>query len=319
MTSREARSLTIAVLTYRRPDDLAAVLPQLVRQAESVSDRLTTRVLVVDNDPDASARSQIEAFAASPVAASIPIVYVHEPEPGIAAARNRALEASASDDLLVFIDDDERPSADWLGHMVDLLLLEKVTAVVGPVVSEYSVTPDPWIIAGRFFERRRLRTGTEVVVAATNNLLLDLREIRSWGLGFDRTLGTIGRSDTVFTRQIVARGGRMIWCDEAVVSDIVPAHRSTRQWVVQRAFSSGNGWSLTSLLLDPRSGLRLPLRLRLTAKGIVRVAGGLARVAVGTLGRSVGQRARGVRTMARGAGMVTGAWGHRYQEYRRSV
>src|SRR3954469_16278179 len=73
-----AKSVVVAVLTYRRTDRLAGLLPQLVQQAAAVG----AAVLVVDNDPEASAR---------PVAAGSPVRYVHEPRPGIAAARNRAL------------------------------------------------------------------------------------------------------------------------------------------------------------------------------------------------------------------------------------
>ena len=51
-------------------------------------------------------------------------------------------------------------------------------AVVGPVRSDYARDPSPWVQAGRFFDRRRLPTGTPVEVAATNNLLLDLHEVR---------------------------------------------------------------------------------------------------------------------------------------------
>nr|WP_284288167.1 glycosyltransferase family A protein [Angustibacter aerolatus] len=76
----------IAVLTYRRPDDLAQVLPALVVQAAATAPR--ARVLVVDNDPDAGAREAVAAFAADGVE------YAHEPQPGIAAARNRALDAA---------------------------------------------------------------------------------------------------------------------------------------------------------------------------------------------------------------------------------
>ena len=41
---------------------------------------------MVDNDPQGGAREQVEAYPAEWVR------YVHEPEPGIAAARNRALD-----------------------------------------------------------------------------------------------------------------------------------------------------------------------------------------------------------------------------------
>ena len=88
---------------------------------------------------------------------------------------------------------------------------------------------------------------------------------------------------------------------------------------MRRAYSSGNAWSLTSLMLDGDGGggLRLRRRFELSARGAVRLAGGTARLGVGVATRSMGGRARGVRTIARGAGMVTGAWGSRFQEYAR--
>ncbi|ARC57715.1 Putative mycofactocin biosynthesis glycosyltransferase MftF [Frondihabitans sp. 762G35] len=308
-------TLTIAVLTFRRKDDLEAILPLLVEQAAAVAGDVATRVLVVDNDPDASARETVERAAAA--SEDVEIDYAHEPEPGISAARNRALDESATEDLLVFIDDDERPSARWLSLLVGLQHRERAAAVVGPVVSEYQVAPDAWIEAGRFFVRRQLPTGTAIDVGATNNLLLDLRFVRSAGLRFDVSLGSFGGEDTLFTRQIVRAGGRMLWHADAVVTDVVPAARVTRRWVVQRAFSSGNGWAMTSLILHGRAAGRLRLRLRLSGEGALRLAGGAARLVAGTALRRIGQRARGVRTLARGAGLLTGAWGYRYQEYRR--
>ena len=322
------RLLTIAVLTFRRPRDLDAVLPLLVEQARSVHGLgVEARVLVVDNDASGSGRGRVEAAALAAAdpgdgAGPVTVDYVVEATPGIASARNRALAESGDGDVLVFIDDDERPSDGWLGALVSLQAETGAAAVVGPVRSEYEVEPEPFIVEGRFFVRRRLATGTPVDVAATNNLLLDLVEVRRQGLAFDVALGQLGGEDTLFTRSLVAGGGTILWCAEAVVTDVVPAHRVTRRWVVQRAYSSGNGWSLTSVMLSARGASRLSTRLRLSAKGGVRVVGGLGRYAVGTvtrpLGRrSLGQRARGIRTMARGAGMVAGAWGAGYREYGR--
>jgi len=322
------RLLTIAVLTFRRPRDLDAVLPLLVEQARSVRGLgVEARVLVVDNDASGSGRGRVEAAALAAAdpgdgAGPVTVDYVVEATPGIASARNRALAESGDGDVLVFIDDDERPSDGWLGALVSLQAETGAAAVVGPVRSEYEVEPEPFIVEGRFFVRRRLATGTPVDVAATNNLLLDLVEVRRQGLAFDVALGQLGGEDTLFTRSLVAGGGTILWCAEAVVTDVVPAHRVTRRWVVQRAYSSGNGWSLTSVMLSARGVSRLSTRLRLSAKGGVRVVGGLGRYAVGTvtrpLGRrSLGQRARGIRTMARGAGMVAGAWGAGYREYGR--
>jgi succinoglycan biosynthesis protein ExoM len=307
-----APALVIAVLTYRRPDDLATALPLLIRQAEAAP--LQASVLVVDNDPDAGARRQVQDFG------SAMVTYVHEPRPGIAAARSRALaEAQVQDaSLLVFIDDDEVPSEDWLASLLKLQGETGATAVVGPVISEYAATPDPWIIAGEFFRRRRLPTGTALTVAATNNLLLDLGQVRALGLDFNQAFGLMGGEDTLFTRQLVQRGGTMVWCDEALVVDRVPASRLTRSWVLRRAYSSGNSWSRVALELAGSGRTGLGLRARLLGSGAARVAGGAAKAAVGTLSRSPGRQAKGLRTLARGAGMTAGAVGARYSEYRHS-
>ncbi|HEY0869766.1 MAG TPA: glycosyltransferase, partial [Acidothermaceae bacterium] len=225
-----AVAVVVAVLTYRRPSELALLLPELSRQAAG---RPAIRVLVVDNDPAASGSAVVSA-AADPT-----IRYVHEPRPGIAAARNRALDEAASYDLLVFIDDDEWPNPTWLESMLEVHDRTASAAVVGPVISEYAAEPDPWIKAGRFFDRRRLPSGTRIDVAATNNLLLDLRQVRAFGLRFDEAFGLSGGSDTLFTRELHRRGGALVWCDEAIVIDQVPMERLTRRWVLLRALRSG--------------------------------------------------------------------------------
>jgi succinoglycan biosynthesis protein ExoM len=306
----------IAVLTYKRPQDIAAALPRLVTQAESVSDDTTRAdIVVVDNDPQGGAHEFVESFAAEHPGT---VLYENETAPGIAAARNRALSTAADVDLLVFIDDDERPSERWLALLLETYRAHRSAAVVGAVVSESEVEPDAWVQSGRFFDRRRLPTGTKLDVAATNNLLLDLHQIRAYGLSFDEQFGLTGGSDTMFTRTLHRLGGELVWCDEAVVIDVVPAARVTREWVLRRAFRSGSSWSATSLKLADSQSRRLATRLRLTGRGSVRIAGGAARFAAGSVGRSQGQRARGQRTIARGAGMLSGAWGYVYAEYKRS-
>lgn len=307
-----AASVTVAVLTYRRAAELGLLLPQLVSQVRSCG--LRANVLVVDNDPDQSGRHVVEA-------ASFPeVIYLSEPRPGIAAARNAALASAAEgSDLLAFIDDDEVPDGDWLQALVGTHARTRSAAVVGPVESSYRGEPGAWVVAGRFFDRRRLATGTAVEVAATNNLLLDLRQVAALGLRFDERFGLSGGSDTLFTRQLVRDGGRMVWCDEALVVDEVPVDRLTRRWVLQRALRSGNSWSRTSVeLARTPSGLALT-RAALTASGLTRVAGGAARAAIGYARRDMADQAMGARTLARGLGMAGGAWGWVYSEYRRAT
>lgn len=302
-------SVVIGVLTYKRPERLKALLPLLIQQA--ADSPMPASVLVVDNDPEATACSVVESLASDAV------TYVSEPEPGIAAARSRALLEAQGARVLVFIDDDESPSANWLGSLLDTYHQTGAAAVVGPVVSEFEVKPEEWITSGGFFRRRRLPTGTEMTVAYTGNLLLDLEQISRLGVDFHPRFGLTGGEDTLFTRQIVRRGGRIVYCNEAVVTDFVPGDRSTRKWVLQRAFRSGNTWSQVSLELGGGGYERLEDSCRLLGAGCIRVLGGPLRFTFGVATRSVAHKAKGLRTFARGAGMITGALGYSYQEYGR--
>lgn len=308
MTTSSHPTVTLSTLTFRRPEDIAATLPLLVEQVRSVPHDV--EVLVVDNDTTDSAREAVEGFAPE-------VRYVHEPTPGIAAARNRVLAETEHRDVVVFFDDDERPVTEWLHLLLEMYERERPTGVVGPVISEYSQAPDEWILAGRYFERLRHPTGTRVRVAATNNLLLDRRFLQEHGIAFDQRFGLTGGSDTMLTRQITDAGGVLLWCDEAVVTDVVPASRLTREWVTRRAFRSANGGIRVELELAGSPIRRLRVRVRSTGRGLARILSGAGQWLVGCMTRKIAFRARGVRKMARGSGMVTGAFGYVYAEYAR--
>ncbi len=53
-------------------------------------------------------------------------------------------------------------------------------------------------------------------------------------------VGIAAGEDNLFTRELTARGGRMVWCADAWVAEEVPPDRATRRWVLARSFSSAN-------------------------------------------------------------------------------
>jgi succinoglycan biosynthesis protein ExoM len=306
--------VTVAVPTFRRPDELRALLPMLLAHGREVSSRPGSRysahVLVVDNDPDRSAAA---------VVAEVPGVrYVAEPTPGIAAVRNRALDEAADARLLAFIDDDERPADGWLAHLLETWAATGAAAVGGCVLTEYAGELDPWIRAGDFFFRRRMPTGTQIGVAASNNLLLDLDQVRKSGVRFDGALGLGGGEDNLFSRQLARAGGHMVWCDESAVVDQVPAGRMTRPWVRSRSCSHGNVTVTVELLLARGARARLLVRSRAAVRGVLCLGGGAARWAWGLLSGSLRHQGRGARYFFRGTGMIGGACGLVYEEYARS-
>jgi succinoglycan biosynthesis protein ExoM len=308
--------ITVAVPTYKRPVELRAVLPLVLAQIRAMAGEsdggFVADLLVVDNDPEGSGAAVVAEFAAPDVRC------VAEPTPGIAAVRNRAIEEAAGARLLAFIDDDERPMAAWLSALVDTWERSGAAAVSGRIVPAYAGEPGPWIRAGGFFVRRSLPTGTDIAVAATGNILLDLDQVRRHGVRFDSALGLGGGEDTLFSRTLARAGGRLVWCNESVAIDHVPPERMTRRWVLTRAYSHGNAAVLTELRLTAHRSGRLQLRLRWVGRGLVRIAGGGARWGWGVLRGSLQHQARGLRAACRGAGMVGAGCGVVYQEYARS-
>ena len=308
--------VTVGILTYRRPDDLAAGLPMVLEQINEINSMspndYSVDLLVVDNDPLGGGAEVVKAIG-SPL-----VRYSVEPRPGVSAARNRALEECAGIDLLAFIDDDERPRPGWLERLLHTHRITGSAAVAGRVVPEYQGELDPWIAAGRFFVRRSLPSGTEVEAAGAGNLLLDLRDLRGLGLRFDERFGLSGGEDTLLTRSLSAQGGAIAWCNEAVVVDKVPSERLSRRWVLRRAWSHGNSFSLVAVALASSPAGRWSVRLKMLTSGVLRVCGGALRATFGIITGSLVHQARGARAAWRGSGMAAGVFGLVYHEYDRA-
>jgi succinoglycan biosynthesis protein ExoM len=313
--STDPQTILVAVPTYRRPGQLAGglrlILAQVGRLSEQTDGQFRGEVVVIDNDPEATARDVVTTLDDDG------LHYVVEPQPGISAARNRALDEAKNADLLVFLDDDEQPRDGWLLALLGAWQGSGAAAVMGRVFSQLEGELDPWVQAGQFFERPRMPTGRSITVAAAGNLLLDMRQIRELDVRFDERLGLTGGEDTLFSRTLANRGGRMVWCDESVADDYVPADRMTRSWLLKRAWSHGNAASLVELYLVSGRQNQLLVRIRECRRGLFRIAGGSARYLFGLGTHSYWHQARGLRTLYRGGGMVSAAVGLRYQEYAR--
>jgi hypothetical protein len=299
----------VAVLTYRRTDWLPALLAELAAQAGTVVPR--AGVVVVDNDPGGSAAEVVGDWADRGVR------YVHEPRPGISAARNRALAEAHGADLLVFLDDDEMPSPGWLEHLVGAWTRWRPAAVAGPVPAVFLGAADRWVSGSGAFDRRRLPTGTSVHGAGAGNLLLDLRQVEVMGLRFDERFGLTGGEDTLFTHELVHRGGEIRWCDEAEAIEFIPADRLTRTWVLRRSFRSGSSWSRAEVHLAGGVTGRWRTRLAVLAKAAVRMSWSVLAAAGAAVRRDVAARARAVTVLAGYAGAVVGVFGYVLGEYTR--
>ncbi|MGO2559565.1 glycosyltransferase family 2 protein [Brachybacterium sp.] len=307
---RSPTDVVVGMATFRRPELLAALLPKVLEQIEDSASTPAMpsryRVVVVDNDPEESAREAVESVGDQRIS------YSPEPRPGISAARNRILDEAHDADLLVLLDDDETPHAGWLVRMLTTHLEHDADAVSGPVHAVFEGEEDPWVAAGGYYlgqRREGMRTGTVLQRAATNNLLLDMDQVRLLGLRFDERFGLTGGEDSLFTGQLTAAGGRIIFCAEAVVDDLVPRARNTRAFNLARRRAQ----AATHVRVEQNLAVSRRARAANGVRWFVIGSGQLVKGAVlAVIGRITGdlhRRAQGESRVASGTGVLGGCVG----------
>lgn len=251
--------IAVCVCTYRRPRLLRHTLESLGNL--NTHRAFTYSVVVADNDREETARSAVEEFA---VAAPVPVAYCVEPEQNISLARNRSLQA-AQGDFVAWIDDDEFASAGWLFLLLDALRRYGADGVLGPVQPVFQTPPPAWILDGRFFVKPRRTTGLVLTwqQTSTANVLVSRELFRNMAEPFRREFGS-GCEDLDFFRRAMAHGHRFVWCDEAIVSEIVPPTRWSRRYLLRRALLRGrNGAGFANAFETAKSIVAVPLYLLL--------------------------------------------------------
>lgn len=302
--------VAICVITFRRPAGIQRLLESLARL--DVGDALDEApvVVVVDNDPAGSARLTCEQTAQR---CGVPLRYVIESERGIPAARNAALDAAGTDvDAIAFVDDDEEVPEGWLLALLRCYHDSGADIVTGPMAAHFVVDPPDWVRGGRYFESpTRYATGTRRPVAASGNVLISTRALVESGVRFDTRFALSGGSDTHFFLRIARLGFSIIWCDEAVATEWIPASRVNRRWLLRRAFRLGTTSGLCAREIGRPRAVMMLVR---AAKGAGRMLQGAALL----LPYLVMPRRRALdalRMIWFGSGVFVGLAGRHFHEY----
>lgn len=226
--------ITICVCTLQRPALLRTLLTDLAKQG--TQSRFTFSIVVADNDAEESARQVVRECAS---ALALRIDYVVEPRRSISHARNKSLEP-AKGDFIAFIDDDEFPSPDWLLKLYEALVDHGVAGVFGPVRPCYEPGTPEWVKRAGFYERPEHPTGFPMPweECRTGNVLVRRAALQAVDPVFRPEFGG-GASDMDLFRRLMELGQRFIWCNEAIVYEVVPLGRCKLGFLVRRALLRG--------------------------------------------------------------------------------
>ena len=230
--SKQPLRIDICVCTYRRRelDDTLRSLGELIVPANAA-----VRIIVADNDATPSARDRVNALAAG-----IPfeVVYVHCPASNISIARNACLD-NWTGDFLVFIDDDETASKEWLAELLEVAEATDADVVLGPVLALYADDAPGWMRRGDFHSTAPVWVKNEIRTGYTANTLLRRASPHVAGRRFNLALGRTGGEDTEYFTQLHQAGGTIAFAPRAAVYEPVPQNRTQFSWLTKRRFRMG--------------------------------------------------------------------------------
>ena len=245
------KDITVVIPTYNRPESLHRAVESLFWQ--SVRKEGFT-VLIADNSAEASARFAFDALVGK-APEGITLHYVHAPAPGVANARNAAMDALTTQ-LVAFLDDDQSAPVHWLEELLATYEGYGAAVTFGPISAEL---PDDITTHRSYFEdffgrEPRLREGFVDKPYGCGNSLLDTHQIPGGKPWFDIRMNEVGGEDDLLWARLKQAGrircaGPSPTARGPARSHVGPIHRampaSPCGWASARASSrctASNGW-----------------------------------------------------------------------------
>lgn len=262
--SRPPKDVSIVLSTWNNAPQLTSTLTRIGECL--VPSQLQWEIVVVNNNCTDSTDQIVACFQSK-----LPLVYVHEPNPGLSHGRNAGL-AAASGSLIIFSDDDFRPARGWLqayweafkdrpqGHFFGGSVRSEFEDKIAPAIAEFG----PPSVKGVDFgpSARELREDESFIA----NFACPAEALRQVS-GFDTSKGLSATANVVrvgeetdLMRRLRAAGFTPYYVPEATVGHYVPSSKCTtehifKRWAAsareaaQRAQSDGSAVQLIGLLL----------------------------------------------------------------------
>lgn len=302
-------NIVIAIPTYKRPKMLSELIISI---AESEFDRVLiddVRIIVLDNDIDKSAQEIINKFIFE-YQEKFKIHYYNYPIKGLVNVRNELLKKSLDlhPDFIVFIDDDEFVSKEWLNELVKSIVINEVDAARGPVIAKL---PHNNFKAGtlKLFERETHKESIPLQNWTTGNLILRRTSLEKYNVWFDIRFNSVGSEDTYFGTLMTKKGAKIIWSSKAIVYETIPETRTKIKWFINRRFRGAS--MFTYILKLERSNLKIIKKMAISFAyiiyGIITLAFILTPFKIKYLG---------LLKITEGIGGVAGLFNIQYKEYK---
>lgn len=244
MKNGDEMRLAICVATRGRADSMIILLDRLECLSSPVDVELF--VVVIENDDSSNLREEVLRRSSE----NRQFIHGLQPKLGIPYARNSALRVAIEEkaDYIAFLDDDELPSEDWLIALWEKAKNNSYDLVGGPVEPMPAVSATSWaskqmllgLLRQSQLSRRKAlskcASGQENdIFIPTSNWMARSAFMLQHRLEFDESMGFSGGTDLRFYRELKRAGGRIGWCDTALVRERLSAKRLSVGYQYRRA------------------------------------------------------------------------------------
>ena len=265
-------------------------------------------LIIVDNDIEKTAE-KIVVELKERFKDKIEMEYYNFPVKGLSNVRNELLRRSLDRalDFVVFVDDDEYVSTEWLNKLVDALISNKADMAMGPVISICDNTVSKYISC--WFNRPIYQKNTQLNSIATNNLIIKSESLIKNNVWFDNRFNYTGSEDSYFGIQMIQKGAKIFWAENATVYETVPKDRANLKWLIQRRYRVSGTY--TYIMNLEKKYFKL---LEKTLVNIAYILIGICALVV--LPLPIKRKYWGILKITEGFGGLSGFFNTLYQEYR---
>jgi glycosyltransferase involved in cell wall biosynthesis len=301
-------SITVCIPTYKRPEMLNQLILSIIKSNIDKTLIGNLNVIVVDNDADKSAESTINSLKAK-YQSELQVNYFSYPVKGLSNVRNELLKhgLELNPDFLVFVDDDEYVTPEWLNELVKTIMTNDGDLTMGPVNSLVNRSISGYISC--WLERDDYRNNSRLYFIRTGNLIIRTGSLLKYNIRFDPRFNRTGGEDSYFGVQMIKAGAKIFWASKAIVYETVSEKRTNLAWLFRRYYNGAN--IFTYILISEKEYLKLSRKIMISIGYIV----------IGLFGSLLmlipfEKRYWGPLKLAEGLGGIAGFLSLRYHEYK---
>lgn len=233
--------ISICIPTYKRQSMLKYLLDSIYQCNVDKSLINSIDIIVVDNDSEMTAETVIKELKEKEEDNELfRLHYYSYPKKGLANVRNELIKKAQQfkPDFLMFIDDDEYVTIEWINELVKTIISNNSDAARGPVLAHTSIPISKGI--ANLLEREKHENNSQISKWTTGNLIVRMTSLERHNVWFDKRFNSTGSEDSYFGIQMAKKGAVLFWAEKAVAYEVIPKERTQLKWFIRRVYRGGS-------------------------------------------------------------------------------